>query len=170
MDQLIDDLLLFSRLGRHELNRQRVEPHGIVIKVLESLQPMMENRNVSLEVAEDLPSCEADPSLLRQVFYNLLDNSIKYTRNREKAEIEIGWTQDDGSTVYFVRDNGVGFDMEYAAKLFDVFQRLHLSEDFEGTGVGLAIVKRIIQRHDGKIWVEAAEDKGATFFFSLNMS
>jgi light-regulated signal transduction histidine kinase (bacteriophytochrome) len=116
----------------------------------------------------DLPACQADPSLLKQVWFNLLSNAFKYTRNREVALIEVGCRDDrSGERTYFVKDNGVGFDMQYAPKLFGVFQRLHRAEDYEGTGVGLAIVQRIVLRHGGRVWAEAQPGEGATFSFTL---
>ena len=115
----------------------------------------------------DLPTCEADPALLKQVFVNLLSNSLKFTRERPEALIEIGSRTNEGERVYFVKDNGVGFDMHYADKLFRVFERLHHSEEYEGTGVGLAIVQRVVQRHGGRIWAESEVDKGTTFYFTL---
>jgi len=118
-------------------------------------------------VQEDLPPCEGDPSLLRQVFLNLLSNALKFTRRKEEARIEIGGRREAGEIVYFVRDNGVGFDMRYKDKLFGVFQRLHRAEEYEGTGVGLATVQRIVQRHGGRVWAEAEPDRGATFFVAL---
>ena len=124
-------------------------------------------REIDIQVG-DLPECVADASLLRQVFVNLLSNALKYTRRKEKAVVEVGCRQEKEGRVYFVRDNGAGFDMQYAQKLFGVFQRLHLQTEFEGTGVGLSIVHRIIHRHGGRIWAEAEVDKGATFHFTLS--
>jgi light-regulated signal transduction histidine kinase (bacteriophytochrome) len=124
---------------------------------------------VEVHVAE-LPSCEADAALLKQVFVNLLANALKYTRSRAVARIDVGFQPNaalPGTPLYFVKDNGIGFDMQFADKLFGVFQRLHRAEDYEGTGVGLAIVQRIVHRHGGRIWVDAEVDRGATFYFTL---
>jgi PAS domain S-box-containing protein len=162
MGQLIDDLLSFSRLSRKMLNRSRVSPAGLVTEVLDELRAEMAGREVEVRVG-DLPDCDADPALLRQVFVNLIGNAVKYTGRRAQARIEIGWA--DGA--YFVRDNGAGFDMAYEDKLFGVFQRLHSDSEFEGTGIGLAIVERIVARHGGRAWAEGELDKGATFYFSL---
>lgn len=166
MGQLISDLLALSRLGRKALRVQRVQPNDLVEQALAELQPYREGRAVEISVAR-LPSCRADPHLLKQVFVNLLSNALKFTQGRAPAHIEVGSEQQDGAPAYFVRDNGVGFDMRYADKLFGVFQRLHRSEEYEGTGVGLAIVQRILRRHGGRIWAEAAVDEGATFYFTL---
>lgn len=166
MGTLIDDLLTFSRLSRTPLNKQSVNTSKLVRNVLEDLNSEREGRQVEIKIGE-LPSCQGDPALLKQVWVNLLSNSLKYTRTRKPAVIEIGCKSEQNETVYFVRDNGVGFDMRYAGKLFGVFQRLHRSEEFEGTGVGLAIVQRVIHRHGGRIWAEAEPDRGATFFFTL---
>jgi len=169
MGRLIDDLLAFSRLSRQPLNTVAVSPADLVGQVLEALQGGRTKRQVEITV-DDLPACRADPLLLRQVFANLLDNAFKYTQNRAVARIEVGCqngADSPGEPVYFVRDNGVGFDMRYVDKLFGVFQRLHRAEEFEGTGVGLATVQRIIHRHGGRIWAEAAEEQGATFYFTL---
>jgi len=166
MDQLIDDLLVFSRLAGQEPARQIISPNEVVKRVLEDLHGDMAGRSVELKIA-DLPDCLADPSLIKQVYRNLLDNAIKFTRDNDSAKIKIGYVELDGEQVYFVKDNGVGFDMQYKDKLFGVFQRLHLVEEFEGTGVGLAIVLRIIRRHGGRIWAESEVDQGATFYFTL---
>ncbi len=166
MGQLIDDLLGFSHLGRQPLSRQPVKISGLVHDVVEELRKEQGERQVEADVG-DLPDCVGDPSLIKQALVNLLSNAFKYTRQKEKAIIEIGCQQPKGETVYFVRDNGAGFDMEYAGKLFGVFQRLHSSDQYEGTGVGLSIVQRVIQRHGGRIWAESEVDKGATFYFTL---
>jgi light-regulated signal transduction histidine kinase (bacteriophytochrome) len=163
MGCLIDDLLTFSRLSRQPLNKQSITPTRLVREVWDDLRPEQEGRRVDI-VISDLPACRADPTLLKQVFVNLLSNALKFTRQREVAQIEVGCRE---GHVYFVKDNGVGFDMQYAHKLFGVFQRLHRAEEYEGTGVGLAIVQRIIHRHDGRVWAEAEVDKGATFYFTL---
>jgi light-regulated signal transduction histidine kinase (bacteriophytochrome) len=166
MGQLIDDLLTFSRTGRQALNVQPVITADVVNAALDDLKTMQENRRVNISVG-DLADCEADPSLLRQVWLNLLSNALKYTRKCDPAVITIGSRREGGMDVFFVRDNGAGFDMKYADKLFGVFQRLHLTDDYEGTGVGLALVQRIVQRHGGKVWAEAKLNLGATFHFTL---
>jgi signal transduction histidine kinase/cell division protein FtsL len=166
MGDLIDDLLTFSRLNRKPLLIKSVDVAALARKVLEELEVEREGRTIEVIIG-DLPSCPADPSLLKQVFANLIGNALKYSRRREKARIELGSFLRDDSPVYFVRDNGEGFDMAYAVKLFGVFQRLHSHADFEGTGVGLAIVHNIISRHGGRVWAEAEVGKGATFFFTL---
>ena len=166
MGNLIDDLLSFSRLSRQPVSRQPVDPEQLVHEALVLLEPQQRNRQVKLQVGH-LPPCLGDPSLLRQVWINLLSNALKYSRDRQPAVIEVGGRQEGGRNIYFVRDNGTGFDMRYADKLFGVFQRLHRLEDYDGTGVGLAIVQRIIQRHGGRVWAEAALDQGATFWFEI---
>ncbi len=166
MGRLIDDLLAFSRLGRQELARRRVDPAGICRQALAELDGEREGRKVEVLIG-DLPPCEADPALLRQVYANLLSNALKFTRGREPAVIEVGATTGEGETVYFVKDNGVGFDMRYAGKLFTVFQRLHGAREYAGTGVGLAIVQRIVERHGGRVRGEGEVDRGATFSFTL---
>ena len=166
MGVLIDDLLTFSRLSRAPLKKQEVNTGELVRSVLEDLRLQREGRQIDLRVGE-LPACDGDPALLRQVWINLLSNAFKYSRKREVAVVEIGWDAGTSGGVYFVRDNGTGFDMRYADKLFGVFQRLHRAEDYEGTGVGLAIVQRIVHRHGGRIWAEAEEGRGASFYFTL---
>jgi signal transduction histidine kinase len=166
MGMLIDDLLDFSRLSRQSIHKQTLDLNNLVQEVWGGLKQERAERVITFEV-ESLPSCEADPALARQVFVNLLSNAVKFTSECEQALIFVGSYQDGGETVYFVRDNGAGFDMNYASKLFGVFQRLHRAEDFEGTGVGLAIVQRIIRRHGGRIWPEARIGEGATFYFTL---
>jgi PAS domain S-box-containing protein len=166
LGQLIDGLLAFSRLGRQALNKRTLCPGALVNGVLEELQSEQRDRNVTISVGQ-LPDCEADPLLLQQVFTNLISNALKYTRQRNPAVIEIGARRQDGACVYFVKDNGAGFDMEYAHKLFGVFQRLHREDEFEGTGVGLAIVQRIVNRHGGRVWAEGRPENGATFYFTL---
>lgn len=169
MGALIQDLLAFSRLGRQPLRKQEMGPTKLVRQLVEEIyQPQMPDRVVQFQIA-DLPACRADPTLLRQVFANLLENGLKFTQVRETAVIEVGFRQEEDGTVYFVRDNGVGFDMRYADKMFGVFQRLHRVEEYEGTGIGLATVQRIIHRHGGKIWAEAEPDQGSTFYFTLGV-
>ncbi len=169
MGRLVDDLLNLARIGRRELSRQVTGLHSIVNEVVADLNSETNGREITWQVGQ-LPFVECDPSLMKQVFVNLLSNAYKYTRPRKPAVIEVGQTRMNGDTVVFVRDNGVGFSMKYADKLFGVFQRLHRAEDFEGTGVGLATVQRIIHRHGGRVWAEAELDKGATFYFTLAAS
>lgn len=166
MGCLIDDLLSFSRLGRAPLNRRLIDTHGLVNEALSELGRPQDERPEELRIGP-LPHCEADPALLKQVWINLLSNAFKYSHKRDLAVIEVGCKKEGGQNIYFVRDNGTGFDMRYAHKLFGVFQRLHRAEDYEGTGVGLAIVQKIIHRHGGKVWAEAAVDHGAAFYFTL---
>jgi PAS domain S-box-containing protein len=167
MQRLIQDMLTFARVARQPLNRQVVEPAELVRRTYADVQAEYPERQVQLVVG-DLPPCEADPALLAQVCHNLLSNALKFTRTREVASIEIGASWEGDSAIYFVRDNGVGFDMRYAAKLFTAFQRLHSEEEYEGSGVGLSIVRRIITRHGGRVWIEAAPDHGATVSFTLH--
>jgi signal transduction histidine kinase len=166
MGGLIDDLLTFSRLSRIPLKKQEVDTGLLVRSVLEGLHAEQKGRQIEIRILE-LPSCQADPALLRQTWINLLSNALKYTRQRHPGVIHIGCKLEQGERVYYVRDNGAGFDMQYGHKLFGVFQRLHGKDEFEGTGVGLAIVQRIIHRHGGRVWAEAALDRGATFYFTL---
>jgi len=166
MGQLIEDLLNLSGVGRRELRCQATSLENVVRQVLSDLEPECEGREIQWKLGK-LPLAECDGALLKQVFQNLLSNALKFTRRRQQTVIEIGCTEQQGIPAIFVRDNGVGFNMKYAGKLFGVFQRMHRVEDFEGTGVGLATVKRIVQKHGGRVWAEAELDKGATFYFTL---
>jgi PAS domain S-box-containing protein len=169
MGELIDDLLEFSRLSRFALDRQAVDIRRVIREAWAELRRQDPDRSVELIIG-DLPKCLADRRLVKQVCINLLSNARKYTRPRRDARVEIGWNQDEqqqDNVVYWIRDNGVGFDQQYAGKLFGVFQRLHREEDFEGTGVGLALVHRIVQRHGGRVWAEGRLEEGATFYFTL---
>jgi PAS domain S-box-containing protein len=166
MGQLVDDLLSLARIGRQELRIQVTGLNSLVEEVLRDLNNDTHGREIQWLIGE-LPFADCDPALMKQVFFNLLANAVKYTGPRKPAVIEVGQTDVHGRSVIFVRDNGVGFNMKYADKLFGVFQRFHRNEDFEGTGVGLATVQRIIHKHGGRIWAEAEIDKGATFSFIL---
>jgi signal transduction histidine kinase len=165
---LIDELLVFSRMSRTELHHDRVAVRPLVDEVLRELQPEMEGRQIEW-VIDELPAVQADVSMLRQVWANLLGNAVKYTRPRPQARVEISHRRGEGADahVFSVRDNGAGFDMKYADKLFGVFQRLHSTSEFEGTGIGLANVRRIVQRHGGRAWAEGRVGEGATFYFTL---
>ncbi|MCJ7625724.1 MAG: ATP-binding protein, partial [Anaerolineaceae bacterium] len=184
MGNLIDDLLNFSRTGRKDIRKVHVNQNDMIKKVQEELSPNLEARHITWQISP-LPDIMADRAMLQQVWVNLLSNAIKYTAPRAEARIQIGIVKPgtgaemDGGTAsdthvdlpeatIFVRDNGVGFDPQYVDKLFGVFQRLHRDDEFEGSGIGLAIVKRIINRHGGKVWAEGEPDKGATFFFTIN--
>ncbi len=169
MSQLIEDLLRFARFSRQPLSQQPVSLGNIVSRVVEDLRAKEPGRSVDIRIGE-LPECYGDAALLEQVMVNLLANAFKFTRGREPAIIEVGSQKPDTGIVYFVRDNGAGFDMKYADKLFGVFQRLHTAAQFEGTGVGLSIVQRIIQRHGGRIWAEGVPGQGAAFYFTLAAS
>jgi signal transduction histidine kinase len=166
MTQLINDLLHFSRSGRQPLNRQRVPLRELVLEIVARLREPLGERPLEVQVA-DLPDCFADRSLLEQVLINLLSNAFKFSAPRNPARVEVGALRQGESVVYYVRDNGVGFDMRHADKLFGVFQRLHAQEAFEGTGVGLSIVHRIITRHGGRVWADSRPDEGTTLYFSL---
>ena len=168
MGQLIDDLLTFSRTGRQDLFTKPVDVNKLVAEARQVLKTDIEGRDIIWEVAT-LPTVTADPALLRQVWANLLENAIKYTSLRTQARIEIGAfsSEENDEVVFFIRDNGVGFDERYVGKLFGVFQRLHRDDEYEGTGIGLATVRRIIHKHNGRTWAEAEVDKGATFYFTI---
>lgn len=165
MEKLLEDLLNLSRFGRQSLQRRDVDLKKLVRQVMDDLAPDLKDRQIVWKV-DDLPVVNCDPALMKIVFGNLLSNAVKFTRPRPTATIEIGQTTRQGEAVLFVRDNGAGFDMRHAGKLFGVFQRLHRAEDFEGTGIGLATVQRILQNHGGRIWAEAAPGRGATFYFT----
>jgi PAS domain S-box-containing protein len=169
MSNLIDDLLELSRTGRRVLEKVDVDIARVVEECIDDLAPAMKGRSVTITTGE-LPPCRADPVLVRQVFVNLISNAIKYSKPRENAEVRIGSSQEEGRTVYHVKDNGIGFDMAYKDKIFGVFERLHRADEYEGTGVGLAIVKQIIERHGGRIWVEASPGNGAAFYFTFGQN
>lgn len=164
MSMLIDDILAFSKIGRAELNYKKMPVSAIIQSVLEQFSGEIEKRNVSI-VLHDMPEINCDPVLMQSLFSNLLSNALKYTRNVEHPEIVAGYDQQ--RKLIYVKDNGIGFDMQYRDKIFQIFQRLHLPEDFEGTGIGLSIVKRIAERHHGKVWAESEPGRGATFFMDL---
>jgi len=166
MDDMVNALLELSRIGSREISPHRTRPTDLVRQAVESLKADMEGREISIETAE-MPHCKAVPSLLRQVYANLISNAIKFTKTREKAVIEIGFVKEENRTVYFVKDNGIGFPEASKEKLFILFSRLHKKEGYEGNGVGLALSKRIIERLEGSIWAESEPDKGSTFFFTL---
>jgi light-regulated signal transduction histidine kinase (bacteriophytochrome) len=167
MGDLIEGLLDLSHCGRKPLVKKALNLKSLVRQIFDELHKDSDGRQVEIRVG-DIPDCIADRTLIKQVFVNLLSNALKYTRQKKKAIIEVGCQQENGTPIYFIRDNGAGFDMEYVQKLFGVFQRLHSAEEFEGTGVGLSIVQRIVQRHGGRIWAEGKVEKGATFYFTLS--
>lgn len=166
MGSLIDDLLSFSRMGRHELEKVRFDTREMVLQLIASMEQKTENNRVSYDI-HDLHSSYGDTTSLRQVWINLIGNAIKYSRGNPQPTINIGSYKENGETVFYVKDNGVGFDMKYANKLFKVFQRLHSTDEFEGTGVGLAIVEKIINKHGGRVWATSEENSGASFYFTL---
>jgi signal transduction histidine kinase len=166
MGQLINDLLAFSRVGRGELQSATIDMTSLARTAYDECAAHVPERNLRLKLDPLLPAC-GDPSLVRQVLTNLLSNSIKYTRPRELGQIELGCQADGTEVAYWVKDNGVGFDPKYSGKLFGIFQRLHGEQEFEGTGVGLALVQRIVHRHGGRVWGESKLNEGATFFFTL---
>ncbi len=166
MGQLIEDLLALSRLGRKQMDVSEIDMAKLAKDVFDELKATAPERTIQLDI-KTLPSAHGDQSMIRQVFVNLISNSIKFTRPKENAVIEIGGETKGNENIYYVKDNGVGFDMQYLNKLFGVFQRLHSADEFEGTGVGLALVQRIIHRHGGRVWAEGKVNEGATFYFTL---
>lgn len=164
---LVDNLLMFSQMGRNALHPLEVDVGKLAREIVADLGPTLKGREIEWRVASNLPFVRADLTMLRLVFQNLIENAVKYSRPREKAVIEIGWREGEGEDVFWVKDNGVGFDVKYADKLFGVFQRLHKMEEFEGTGIGLANVRRVVARHGGRTWADGAVGQGATFYFSL---
>jgi len=166
MNRLIDDLLGLSRIGRRQMNRRMINLENVVKRAYNLLEDVWKDRKVNFTVHR-CPPVFADPHLMQIVFVNLLSNALKFTRDCVIAEIEVGYKRKDNRTVFFLRDNGIGFDMKYANRLFTLFQRLHHRQEYEGTGIGLAIVQRIIHRHGGQIWAESAPGSGATFYFTL---
>jgi PAS domain S-box-containing protein len=169
MGNLIDDLLQFSRTGRQEMRRTELDMNLVLRESIELLKPDMTDRTINWEIIE-LPHVTGDHALLRIVWFNLLHNAVKYTRKKENSVIQIGFTDEEKQYVFFIRDNGAGFDMRYSSKLFGVFQRLHSKSEFEGTGIGLANVRRIILKHGGQTWAESRLNEGATFYFTLPKS
>lgn len=167
MGHLIDDLLSFSRLGRKEMKIVDVDLTKVVNDVIAESESDIKNREIDW-IIKDLPNCTGDKAMLKQVYVNLISNAIKFTSREEKAIIELGYQVEDDCNVYYIKDNGVGFNMDFAGKIFEVFQRLHDINDFEGTGVGLAIVKQVIDKHNGKIWLDSEKEKGTVFYFKLN--
>jgi light-regulated signal transduction histidine kinase (bacteriophytochrome) len=166
MGRLIDDLLSFSYVVRREMRMRAVSTKALVEETIREMANSLKDRNIEWKI-DELPQVYGDQALLKLVLFNLISNAVKFSRPRERAEIEIGCKEEKGQVVFFIKDNGVGFDMQHAGKLFGVFQRLHTEEEFEGTGIGLANAKQIISRHGGRTWAEGHLGQGATFFFTL---
>jgi light-regulated signal transduction histidine kinase (bacteriophytochrome) len=166
MSRLIDDLLSFSHISHAEIQVSQIKMEELVYSVYDELTTPEKRARIDFRVGP-IPAANGDPTLMHQVWMNLISNAIKFSSRRERAEIEVGYQQDGTKIIYSVRDNGAGFDMRYADKLFGVFQRLHSEKEFEGTGVGLAIVQRLIHRHGGEVWAESQVDRGATFYFTV---
>ena len=166
MDQLVLALLDFSKAGRQEMSIDEINMEKAAALIAGDLKAISPERNINVDIRE-LPPAHGDITLIRQVLTNLLSNAVKFTKDRDIATIEVGGRREDSENVYYVKDNGAGFDIEYADKLFKVFQRLHSLKEFEGIGIGLSIVDRIIRRHGGRVWAEGKPDEGATFYFTL---
>lgn len=166
MGQLIDDLLHFSRTGKQEMRREFFEMNALVDEVIEKVKPDIENRKVDWQIMK-LPEVNGDYPLLKQVWINLISNALKFSRDRDITKISIGYKEEKGNYIFYIKDNGVGFDMKYVSKLFGVFERLHSQNEYEGTGIGLANVQRIIHKHNGMVWAEGVLNEGATFYFYL---
>jgi light-regulated signal transduction histidine kinase (bacteriophytochrome) len=166
MGKLTEALLMFAQVSQEPMKKRRVDVRRLVRETLEELQEEQKGRDVKV-VIDPLPPCWAHRALLKQAFLNLLANALKYTRRCDRAEIHVGLTESNGEAVYFVRDNGIGFDMIHSESIFLAFHRLHRGPDFEGSGVGLALVKRIIERHDGRVWAEGETDRGSIFYLTL---
>ncbi|WP_298272686.1 ATP-binding protein [Geobacter sp.] len=166
MGGLIDEIVAFSRIGRQRLQKLRIDMNEMAGAVIEGASPLTEGRQVTFSV-DPLPPAEGDPELVRRLLTHLVSNAIKFSVPRERAIIRVGAVEGEGGSVYFVRDNGVGFDMAHAGKLFGLFQRLHHRDEFEGNGVGLATVRRIAEKHGGRVWAEGVPGEGATFYFTL---
>lgn len=169
MSAMLEELTKLSRLGRQELSTQNIALDNLVQDAVRVLVQEIVARNIEWKIGS-LPQISGDAAMIKQLFLHLLNNAVKFTRPREQAVIEVGATEESGQATIFVRDNGIGFDMKYAEKLFTVFQRLQGSQDFEGHGAGLAIARRILNKHGGRIWAEAETNKGATFYFTLNVN
>jgi light-regulated signal transduction histidine kinase (bacteriophytochrome) len=166
MGNLVDDLLSFSRMGRAEMRFTEISLQQLAGEIKDELAASYRGRSIDWDI-NSLPEVQADPAMMRQVVLNLFSNAVKYTGTRAAAKIEVGPLPSEAEHIVFVRDNGVGFDMKYSDKLFGVFQRLHHADEFEGTGIGLANVRRVIHRHGGRTWAEAVPDRGATFYFAI---
>ena len=166
MGRLIDDLLAFSRLGRAEMQASTIDMHGLANSVFFELTTPESRESIDFRL-QPLPRAEGDPTMVRQIWMNLISNALKFSSKRERPFIEVGWQEGTKETIYSIRDNGAGFDKQYVHRLFGVFERLHSTREFEGTGVGLAIVRRIVHRHGGRTWAEGETDKGATFYFTM---
>jgi len=166
MGKLIDDLLALSRIGRKDIELSKINVDKLARAMFDEIKATVPEREIQFDI-KPLPPARVDEGMIRQVFFNLLSNAIKFTKNRDTAIIEVGGHVEDYENIYYVKDNGTGFDMQYTNKLFGAFQRLHSEKEFEGTGIGLATVKRIVNRHGGRIWAEGKVNEGATFYFTL---